>query len=515
MSPPRQAGRAHCLTWVGLILALLLTLGPGAAFADEASTAAQFAALRGYPLLLRQFMAKFPKGGDLHNHLDGSVYAERIIGWAAADGRCVLLATAQISAAPCDPSAGRPAMASVVGESSTYARLIDSYSMRNYSRGAKSAHDQFFDSFGLFIPGTSGHEGAMIAEAARRRGVENTEYLELMQSFGMADAVALAARQPGKFSAKSAAAALATDAALAGIAVRTAENLTRYEKDWRSQARCGTSLADPGCGVTVRYLAQVLRALPPEAVYAQIVLAFLLVDRDPRYVGINLVEPEDDPATLANYDAQMTEIRALSSVFPKVHITLHAGELNLGLVPPEDTRDHIRKAVMIAGAQRIGHGISIGLEDDALDLLRYMSQHRVLVEINLSSNEAINGIAGLDHPFMLYREYGVPTALSADDEGVLRIDLVHEYVRAAQTYPLSYQDFKELSRNALAYAFVAGQPLLTDLRSGALAASCTGHVPMDQEPAACRQLLRDSLKARLQWDLERRFEKFETLDWGV
>jgi adenosine deaminase len=30
-----------------------------------------------------------PKGGDLHMHMDGAVYAERFIEWAAADHSCV------------------------------------------------------------------------------------------------------------------------------------------------------------------------------------------------------------------------------------------------------------------------------------------------------------------------------------------------------------------------------------------------------------------------------------------
>ncbi|KAK0358884.1 hypothetical protein LTR94_033542, partial [Friedmanniomyces endolithicus] len=30
-----------------------------------------------------------PKGGDLHNHSGGAIYAEDILRWAAQDGRCV------------------------------------------------------------------------------------------------------------------------------------------------------------------------------------------------------------------------------------------------------------------------------------------------------------------------------------------------------------------------------------------------------------------------------------------
>ncbi len=70
----------------------------------------------------------------------------------------------------------------------------------------------------------------------------------------------------------------------------------------------------------------------------------------------------------------------------------------------------------------------------ARDLLTEMVDRHVMVEINLSSNEAILGVEGDAHPFPVYRSVHVPVALSTDDEGVSRIDLTHEYVRAAIDY---------------------------------------------------------------------------------
>jgi adenosine deaminase len=283
------------------------------------------------------------------------------------------------------------------------------------------------------------------------------------------------------------------------------------EARWRELSGCGTPAAEPGCSVAVRYLAQVIRTFPPEQVNAQIALAFLLVDADPRWVGLNLVAPEDDPATLRHYREQMAMIGRMAMQYPKVQVSLHAGEFALGLVPPEDLRDHIRLALTLAGARRIGHGESIGLEAGALDTLRDMARRGVLVEINLTSNAIIHDLHGGNHPFLLYRQFGVPTALSADDEGVFRIDLTNEYVRAAATYPaLSYRDFKALSRNALAYGFVEGSPLLADTATGRLVAACAGE-RTGREPtgAACRALLADNTKARLQWALETRLARFE------
>jgi adenosine deaminase len=37
---------------------------------------------------MRAFLHRMPRGGDLHVHLSGAVYAERFIAWAAQDGLC-------------------------------------------------------------------------------------------------------------------------------------------------------------------------------------------------------------------------------------------------------------------------------------------------------------------------------------------------------------------------------------------------------------------------------------------
>ena len=50
-------------------------------------------------------------------------------------------------------------------------------------------------------------------------------------------------------------------------------------------------------------------------------------------------------------------------------------------------------------------------------------------------------------------------ALSTDDEGVSRIDITHEYVRAALEYRLSYEDLKHLARTGMEHNFLPGDSL--------------------------------------------------------
>src|ERR1700716_743812 len=79
-----------------------------------AATARRLTAIRNQPLLLEAFLREMPKGGDLHNHLSGSVYAESYLKWAAEDNLCIVTATFTVVADPCDAAAGRPPAAAVL-----------------------------------------------------------------------------------------------------------------------------------------------------------------------------------------------------------------------------------------------------------------------------------------------------------------------------------------------------------------------------------------------------------------
>ncbi len=214
---------------------------------------------------------------------------------------------------------------------------------------------------------------------------------------------------------------------------------------------------------------------------------------------------------MRDYALQMKMVEYLHSVYPKVHIALHAGELAPGMVPPEGLRFHIRQAVEVAHAERIGHGVDVMYETNAQQLLKEMAQKHVMVEINLSSNEGILDVKGNMHPFPLYRAAHVPVALSTDDEGVSRIELTHEYVRAALDYHLSYADLKQLARTGMEHNFLPGASLWASPDIFTVAAEpCRAQgLGSDHPTASCKSFLDGSQKATAQWEQERRFHAFE------
>ena len=149
-------------------------------------------------------------------------------------------------------------------------------------------------------------------------------------------------------------------------------------------------------------------------------------------------------------------MRIVGFLAKDVPVALHAGELWLGLVPPEDLSFHIREAVEIAGARRIGHGTALAFEQDVDGLLALLRRRPVTIEISLTSSDLILGVRGTAHPLPTYLAAGVPVVLSTDDAGVSRIDLTHEYFRAARDYGLGYRALRAIARNALIYSFAGG-----------------------------------------------------------
>ena len=83
------------------------------------------------------------------------------------------------------------------------------------------------------------------------------------------------------------------------------------------------------------------RKTTKELFFAQAVFGFELASADPRVVAINLVGAEDDYIPMTDYAEHMRMIGFLRTLYPKVRVSLHAGELAPGLVPPEGLCCHV------------------------------------------------------------------------------------------------------------------------------------------------------------------------------
>jgi len=478
---------------------------PAPQVSAEARAAARFDAVVADGAQLRLFLQAMPKGGDLHNHLWGAPYAEDFLAWAGEDGLCVTTSTPPaIAPGPCD--APGKVVAKDLGrrDPALYNRVVDALSVRNFTPGpaaAASGHDQFFSTFGRFAAAAVDNIGPMIAVTREYAALEQVSYVESSGNPNTMRAFAVAGQGAWNGDFDASLARLTPGLPAMVEQVRREMDAAILEADGRQGCKPGVVAKAGPCAVVIGFQPFVERAQAPGFVFAQMLAAFALVDADPRFVGVNIVNPEDDPISLADYSLHMRMFQFLAGRYPKVPMALHAGELTLGLVPPRDLTFHIREAVEVAGARRIGHGVDIAYETGAPALLARMARDRVAVEINLTSNDVILGVKGKDHPLALYRKAGVPVVLSTDDEGVSRIDLTHEFMRAATEHGLRYRDLKAMARDSLTYAFLPGPSLWAGERTPVSACLKAG--------TACEAFLASSPRAALQWRLERDFEAFE------
>ena len=250
--------------------------------------------------------------------------------------------------------------------------------------------------------------------------------------------------------------------------------------------------------------------MSPQVVFTQMYIAFLAANKDPLIVGVNLVGPENDYNSSRDYTLHMEMLRYLRKEFPNVKLSLHAGELSLPESSPNFMRNHVAEAISIAGAERIGHGVDIAYEDNALELLHKMAKQHICVEQLLTSNEKLLNIKGNEHPLPLFLHYHVPVVISTDDEGILRTDLTNEFWLAVTRYNLSYKQVKTMARNVLTYNFLPGKILWKNSDTFAPVKECQNQTLGSTSPSnACKAFLQSSEKARLEWQLENELNQFE------
>lgn len=485
---------------------------------NEAATSDYFSHLKNDPLRLYAFLKDMPKGGDLHNHLVGATYAENLIEYAKSDGYCVNFPDYSLTINPYCPQSQQLAFA--LTNSDLFRATVEHWSMLNFKPNMENQYsneEHFFGIYPKINHIVSKHLGEVLTEVVSRAASEHEEYAELMISpfdLGIVernnDPIAKLGEEAGWNDNFDKLKQALIKKGLLNFIQKVPQQMTAAETEMKKNLHCTSSEASPGCKLTVRYIYSIPRNLPREQVFAHMLEGFELAKLDPRFVAINLVQPEDAPIVLRDYDLQMKMIHYLHEQYPKVHITLHAGELAVDGVPPEALRSHIRNAIEIGDAERIGHGTSVAYENNAHQLLHEMAKKHIFVEINLTSNAVLLGVTGNEHPLKLYLENKVPVGLSTDNEGVLRTDLTREYQRAVLTYHFDYETLKRFARNSITYSFLPGKNLWENPDKFIPVSVCADERLGTLHPShACERFLHQNEKAKLQWQLESEFDEFE------
>lgn len=451
-------------------------------------TSQYFQTIRDNPDKLRIFFRDMPLGGDIHHHLSGSVWAEDLIEIALRYELCTDN-TWFLTLPPC-ANGSQPFQSKNPAQ---YVSAIDAWSMQGQKPGSKDASRHFYSIFSK-IGYAATRTVDVLPQLMRRASLEGVTYLETM-----------------------------TRAREARETLADLEKQWTWRSDWdgftkelqrdplyQKSLNLALSAFDRyhqnlgpisgETGVEVRFIYQIHRHQEKTRVFISTALAFEIADRSPHVVGVTMVGPETHYYSQVEYETHMSMLAFFHKKYPQVRQTLHAGETQPGMAPPEKRSHHIRDAIETAGAERIGHGIDIAAETDAPGLLQKMADEKLAVEIAPSSNEWLLGITQ-PHPMQLYWESGVPLVLATDDAGIFRTDLTEQFVLATLRNPdLRYEHFKEMVRNSLEFSFLEGNSLW--LKRGV-------YTEMAAMAEKRDQFLAENTRARLQWRLENDFKEFE------
>ncbi|HVE86266.1 MAG TPA: adenosine deaminase [Myxococcales bacterium] len=127
-----------------------------------------------------------------------------------------------------------------------------------------------------------------------------------------------------------------------------------------------------------------------------------------------------------------------------VNCTAHAGEA----FGPES----IAQAIHYLGAHRIGHGTR--LREDG-DLLNYVNDHRIPLEVCLSSNVQTGAVPDLaSHPLRFYFDYGLRVTINTDNRLITDTTVTKELWLAHKELGLSLEDLVTIIVSGFKSAFL-------------------------------------------------------------
>ncbi|PWJ41019.1 amidohydrolase family protein [Sediminitomix flava] len=404
---------------------------------------------------LLSFFTEMPKGGDLHHHASGTPYAEQFIENALADSAFINPKTYKLSKSKLADKDAIPIHEFLKSHPSQKDSIIDQWSVRNHKSNGRSGHDWFFESFPKFDAAFVGHESELLSQICEKAANDNIQYIETIINVpNVQDSVKLLADQ-NSWEKDNRPTEEKLEAWLTYFEEKGIDKWAKANADSLDAFLSRTNTH----GIKLKFQTFGLRIFEDQSlIFGHTILSFKTALLTDNLVGVNFVAPEDNALALKNYKLHMQMFGFLKKKYPFVNVALHAGELVLGKgeAQPNDLTFHIDEALTIAKAKRIGHGVDISSEDRKDEILKFMKENGLAVEINLESNEVILETDKSAHPIKTYWESGVPICISTDDEGVLRTNLINQYILLTKYLPeITYSEVKELVYNGIKYSFLS------------------------------------------------------------
>lgn len=132
-----------------------------------------------------------------------------------------------------------------------------------------------------------------------------------------------------------------------------------------------------------------------------------------------------------------------------LRVTVHSGEANVPNAPR-----YVKEAVEYLGAERIGHGVQVYRDPEAI---QYLIDHKIPLELCLTSNYLTQAVAGgkENHPIHDLLKKGVLVTINTDDPGIFNCDLNSEYALLNQHFGFTADEFRRCNQTAARASFIS------------------------------------------------------------
>lgn len=201
-------------------------------------------------------------------------------------------------------------------------------------------------------------------------------------------------------------------------------------------ALAGMSDAEKDHGIQGRIILCGIRNMSPTTSFqmAELAIAF----KHAGVVGFDLAGAELDYPAKHHVDAFRLILNN------NVNCTLHAGEA----YGPES----VHQAIHYCGAHRIGHGVRLA-EDG--DLLNYVNDHRIALEVCPSSNVQTGAVPDLErHPIRFYYDYGLRVTINTDNRLMTDTSVTKELWLLHEKMGFSLDELKQIILMGFKAAFL-------------------------------------------------------------
>lgn len=178
-----------------------------------------------------------------------------------------------------------------------------------------------------------------------------------------------------------------------------------------------------------------LRSFPLELIYELIEVGKDFIGRGVVAVDLCAVESE---GFSKRYEDAFKRARDYG-----YRVTIHAGEACSGT--------NVLEAIKILGAERIGHGVHIASDKDAIDVVK---KSKVLLEMCPTSNvqtKAVNSHAA--HPIMDFMRSGLKVSISTDNRTVSDTTMTNEVEIVSDTLGMNLDEYRQIYLDSVDASF--------------------------------------------------------------